>query len=258
MKRDPSKKNMGRFYAGAAGAVLAAMACVVIIGRVMSKPGTPSYAVTGGQTSQPSVSEPAEPSVSVEPVETEPPVEPAEPVEETPRPGTEVLPDIVVPDTGVLVYRITRGDTLTYIQRMTGFTIQELADFNDVEDPNLIFTKHFLVMPQGVARDIIVDDVADVAVVLAGGEAASELSGPEHYAELARFVDMEEYRQRLTDMKAAEEAASSEADGQTAVEVEADGADGSDNGLTQSEGIIADGETGVDLPGDEVQSEPGE
>lgn len=236
MKRDPSKKNMGRFYAGAAGAVLAAMACVVIIGRVMSKPETPSYVVTGGQTSQPSVSEPVEPVVPVEPVETEPPVESVEPVEETPKPGTELLPDIVVPDTGVLVYRITRGDTLTYIQRMTGFTIQELADFNDVEDPNLIFTKHFLVMPQGVARDIIVDDVADVAVVLAGGEAASELAGPEHYAELALFVDMEEYRQRLADMKAAEEA----------------GAPGADD-RTEPDG--AAGETGVDPVADGVQLE---
>lgn len=48
---------------------------------------------------------------------------------------------------GNMVYIVERGDTLTKISRLTGYSIQELAEYNHIENVNLIYTGQAIRIP---------------------------------------------------------------------------------------------------------------
>ena len=45
------------------------------------------------------------------------------------------------------IYYIKPGDTLCDISRVTGFSVDELAEYNDIRDVNLIYAKSVLRVP---------------------------------------------------------------------------------------------------------------
>lgn len=48
---------------------------------------------------------------------------------------------------GNMVYLVERGDTLTRVSNLTGYSIQELAEYNHIENVNLIYTGQSLRIP---------------------------------------------------------------------------------------------------------------
>lgn len=48
---------------------------------------------------------------------------------------------------GNMVYLVKRGDTLTKISKLTGYSVQELAEYNHIENVNLIYTNQSIRIP---------------------------------------------------------------------------------------------------------------
>lgn len=65
--------------------------------------------------------------------------------------GEEIyLSDItVVSEDGTLIYHIERGDTLCRISSIFGYSVQELAEYNHIPNPNLIYANSSLRIPSG-------------------------------------------------------------------------------------------------------------
>lgn len=191
-RKDPSKKTMTKFYVTMASVVLACLVCVVAVGRFSGSHAPPDtkYWLTENSEDliyQPVEEEPETPDVSIS---SEPEPEPApEPEKEEPI------------YTGLLLYRIRWGDTLTYISNHSGFTIQELAEFNHIEDPNLIYTQRFLVFPVGLDRDVVVDSMDYVESVLAGNFDVPQLSGDDVRDSVNQYVDVLAFREAVAQLE---------------------------------------------------------
>lgn len=54
---------------------------------------------------------------------------------------------VVIDKNGKKTYYIKPGDTLCDISRVTGFSVDELAEYNDIRDVNLIYAKSVLRVP---------------------------------------------------------------------------------------------------------------
>lgn len=69
--------------------------------------------------------------------------------EEQPESGTLIsLVDVCVRDSdGHWVYIVKANDTLSYISGLVGFSVQELADFNNIENVNLIYGDQVIRLP---------------------------------------------------------------------------------------------------------------
>lgn len=185
-RKDPSKKTMTKFYVTMASVVLACLVCVVAVGRFSGSHAPPDtkYWLTENSEDliyQPVEEEPETPDVSVS---SEPEPEKEEPIY-----------------TGLLLYRIRWGDTLTYISNHSGFTIQELAEFNHIEDPNLIYTQRFLVFPVGFDRDVVVDSMDYVESVLAGDFDVPQLSGDDVRDSVNQYVDVLAFREAVVQLE---------------------------------------------------------
>lgn len=53
----------------------------------------------------------------------------------------------VVAEDGSLIYHIQKGDTLCRISRIFGYSVQELAEYNHISNPNLIYADSSLRIP---------------------------------------------------------------------------------------------------------------
>ena len=186
-RRDPSKKSMGKFYIGIIGSVLCCMICVVVIGRIggATAPSDNKYWLTENQDEL----------VQYFPVEDTSSEEP----EPAPAPNDSDDAEKEEPErqpvyAGLLLYQIKWGDTLTRISNYSGFGIQELADFNLIEDPNLIYTQRFMVFPVGFDRDIVVDSLDAVREVLSGNLDVDQLSGDQVRDDVNNYVDISYFR----------------------------------------------------------------
>lgn len=185
-RRDPSKKSMGKFYIGIIGSVLCCLVCVVVIGRIggATAPSDSKYWLTENQ----------EELVQYLPVE-----DTSEEPEPAPAPNESGDIEKEEPErqpvyAGLLLYQIKWGDTLTKISNYSGFEIQELADFNLIEDPNLIYTRRFMVFPVGFDRDIVVDSLDAVREVLNGNLDVEQLSGDQVRDDVNDYVDISYFR----------------------------------------------------------------
>lgn len=185
-RRDPSKKSMGKFYIGIIGSVLCCLVCVVVIGRIggATAPSDNKYWLTENQ----------EELVQYFPVE-----DTSEEPEPAPAPNESGDIEKEEPErqpvyAGLLLYQIKWGDTLTKISNYSGFEIQELADFNLIEDPNLIYTRRFMVFPVGFDRDIVVDSLDAVREVLNGNLDVEQLSGNQVRDDVNDYVDISYFR----------------------------------------------------------------
>ena len=70
--------------------------------------------------------------------------------------GPEVMPEVpeipewaTLADDGSLLYVIQRGDTLSKISALVGFSVDELAEYNHIRNVNLIYTGSVLRIPPG-------------------------------------------------------------------------------------------------------------
>lgn len=54
---------------------------------------------------------------------------------------------VIIDKDGKKTYYIKPGDTLCDISRATGFSVDELAEYNDIRDVNLIYAKSVLRVP---------------------------------------------------------------------------------------------------------------
>lgn len=186
-RRDPSKKSMSKFYIGIIGSVLCCLVCVVVIGRIggATAPTDNKYWLTENQDELVQylpVEDTAEP-------EPEPAPNPSE-SDDTEKDEPESQPVYA----GLLLYQIKWGDTLTKISNYSGFGIQELADFNLIEDPNLIYTRRFMVFPVGFDRDIVVNSLDAVREVLNGNLDVEQLSGEQVRDDVNNYVDISYFR----------------------------------------------------------------
>lgn len=186
-RRDPSKKSMGKFYIGIIGSVLCCMICVVVIGRIggATAPSDNKYWLTENQDELVQYL-PVEDTSSEEP-------EPA-PAPDDSDDAEKEEPERQPVYAGLLLYQIKWGDTLTRISNYSGFGIQELADFNLIEDPNLIYTRRFMVFPVGFDRDIVVDSLDAVREVLSGNLDIDQLSGDQVRDDVNNYVDISYFR----------------------------------------------------------------
>lgn len=215
--KDPSKKSMGRLYIGAGVLVLGALTAAVLIGRFSKAPDPDYVSMSAPPDKIADAPAPAETEVKPEPQAPIVPVIPERDdpeIREEPEVPAESLGDPVEPEAdpdpvpagqernGVVIYRITQDDTLTRISNLTGFGIMELAEFNQIKDPNLIYTEHFLAMPGFGERDVIVDDAGDIKAAMDGGEIASELSGDQAWADVAEYINVEAIRGTLAEREA--------------------------------------------------------
>ena len=46
-----------------------------------------------------------------------------------------------------MVYVVKRGDTLTRVSRLTGYSVQELAEYNQIENVDLIYVDQVIRIP---------------------------------------------------------------------------------------------------------------
>lgn len=174
-RRDPSQKSMGKFYAGIIGLVLGCLIFVVIVGRLggIFAPVDNKYWLTENQDELVQYTQ----------------------VEESDDKQQDDIESEPQPDyAGLLLYQIKWGDTLTRISNYSGFGIQELADFNQIDDPNLIYTRRFMVFPVGLDQDIVVDSLDAVQDVLNGNMDVKQLSGTQVRDDVNAYVDIGYFR----------------------------------------------------------------
>lgn len=55
---------------------------------------------------------------------------------------------IVTYDDGRMAYIIQEGDTLSYVSTLLGYSVDTLAELNDIEDVNLIYAGSAIMIPQ--------------------------------------------------------------------------------------------------------------
>lgn len=58
-----------------------------------------------------------------------------------------VNPERITEDDGVCVYQIEPGDTLTHLSSIFLYSVDELAQYNDISNPNLIYSNSALRIP---------------------------------------------------------------------------------------------------------------
>lgn len=54
----------------------------------------------------------------------------------------------VVYDDGRIAYIVQKGDTLSYVSTLTGYSVDELANINHIKDVNLIYSGSAIMIPQ--------------------------------------------------------------------------------------------------------------
>lgn len=79
--------------------------------------------------------------------DTQTPVE-VDPVDDVPYIGAEY---VTIDIDGNMVYHVNEGDTLTKISNLTGYSVQEIAEYNCIENVNLIYTGQSIRIPASQA-----------------------------------------------------------------------------------------------------------
>lgn len=69
-------------------------------------------------------------------------------IDDVPYIGTDY---VTIDIDGNMVYRVQKGDTLTKISNLTGYSVQELAKYNHIENVNLIYTNQSIRIPASQA-----------------------------------------------------------------------------------------------------------
>lgn len=192
LKRDPSRKNMTKFYTSLVSIVLVSMITAVGIGRYSGSHALPNQRYW--LTEEPTIIEMDLPE-GVE-IDTEESTLDETDIDSTSE-NKNSEKDSVKIYTGLLVYSIKWGDTLWETSKKTGFSIQEIADFNLIEDPNLIYTREFLVFPVGLERDIVVDSLDSVVQVLNGNLEVEQLTGDDMRERVNKYIPVSDYRNWL-------------------------------------------------------------